>query len=149
MIDEKYLLNLVKEDEEYEDEEDREYRTNTINKVLEKDILKDVRYSILSSHSDDILREVYEETGEKRYTKCNTYIVLNYIKFLIEKYKIQKNNEKKYIYMGEYEFSGKEDWANMTIREIQNELYDIPEIAKNELTNIIEWKTKEEFIFDW
>ena len=57
--------------------------------------------------------------------------------------------KKKYIYMGEYEFSGKEDWANMTIREIQNELYDIPEIAQNELTNIIEWKIKEEFIFDW
>ena len=48
-----------------------------------------------------------------------------------------------------YEFSGKEDWANMTIKEIKNELYDIPEIAKNELTNIIEWKIKEEFIFDW
>ena len=99
MIDEKYLLNLVEEDEEDEDEEDREYRTNTINKVLEKETLEDVRYSVLSSHSDDILREVYEETGEKRYTKCNTYIVLNYIKFLIEKYKIQKNNEKKiYLY---------------------------------------------------
>lgn len=34
MNDEKYLLNLAEEEDE--DEEDREYRTNTINKILEK-----------------------------------------------------------------------------------------------------------------
>jgi hypothetical protein len=142
MNDEKYLLNLVEDEDE--DEEDREYRTNTINKILEKEILKDVKYFTNSDHDKKFLRALYEETGEKRYTECNTYIVLDYIKFLIEKYKT-----KKYIYMGEFKFSGKEDWANMTIGEIRDELYDIPNVVKNEIVNIIEWKIKEKFIFDW
>lgn len=123
-----------------------ERKCHTINEVVKKTPIKFSKY-ISDQYSSEIVEKLYEHMRCPRHARCNLLIVLDFIKYLIEKQNFCGDEYDAPLFCRTY-YNSTENWANMTIDEIKTR-DAIPDICKKELCNIIENQINETFVFDW